>query len=69
MSRFRPLTIGACLTLAAALLPAQAVKYGPAPGQRAAEFSLPDQDGRSRTMRSVMGPKGLMLVFYRSADW
>jgi len=69
MPRFRPLFFGACLAVAAALLPAQAVKYGPAPGQRAADFSLPAQDGRTQTLRSVMGPKGLMLVFYRSADW
>jgi len=69
MPRYRPLLIGACLTVAAALAPAQAVKYGPAPGQPAADFSLPDQDGRTETLHSVMGSKGLMLVFYRSADW
>jgi hypothetical protein len=33
------------------------------------DFTLPDQHGRSRTLASLMGPKGLMLVFYRSADW
>ena len=69
MPRYRPLAFGACLALAAALLPAQAVKYGPEPGQPAADFALPDQDGRTQTLRSLMGPKGLMLVFYRSADW
>jgi len=69
MVLLRPFTFGACLALAAALAPAQPVSYGPAPGQRAAEFSLPDQDGHSQSLRSLMGPKGLMLVFYRSADW
>jgi hypothetical protein len=68
MPRFRP-PFGAALALAAALLPAQTVKYGPAPGVRGPDFSLPDQDGRTQTLHSVMGPKGLMLVFYRSADW
>jgi hypothetical protein len=33
------------------------------------DFSLVDQQGRTRTLQSVMGPKGAMIVFYRSADW
>jgi hypothetical protein len=32
-------------------------------------FALQDQSGQTRTIESLMGPKGLMLVFYRSADW
>ncbi len=32
-------------------------------------FELPDQDGKSHTLQSLMGPKGVVLVFYRSADW
>jgi hypothetical protein len=35
----------------------------------APEFSLPDQFGQRRTMESLMGPQGLVLVFFRSADW
>ena len=63
-------TFGAASFLfAATLMLAQAPKYGPSPGQQAASFSLPDQDGRTRTLQSLMGPKGLMLVFFRSADW
>ena len=42
---------------------------GPQVGQRAIEFSLPDQTGRVRTLKSATGPKGMMLVFFRSADW
>jgi peroxiredoxin len=38
-------------------------------GTRVPDFSLLDQKGQSRTLSSLMGPKGLMLVFYRSADW
>ena len=38
-------------------------------GQRAIEFRLPDQQGREQTLASVAGPKGTMLVFFRSADW
>jgi len=33
------------------------------------DFTLADQHGRKRTLQSVMGPKGAMIVFYRSADW
>ncbi len=44
-------------------------KLGPQVGSTVPTFSLIDQDGRTRTLRSLMGPKGLMLVFSRSADW
>ena len=42
---------------------------GPQVGSRVPDFSLLDQKGQSRTLASLMGPKGLMLVFFRSADW
>jgi peroxiredoxin len=38
-------------------------------GERVPEFSLKDQSGTTRTLQSIMGPKGAMLVFVRSADW
>jgi hypothetical protein len=44
-------------------------KLGPQVGTRVPDFTLLDQKGRSRTLASLMGPKGLMLVFFRSADW
>jgi peroxiredoxin len=44
-------------------------KLGPQIGTRVPDFTLLDQKGQSRTLASLMGPKGLMLVFYRSADW
>ena len=44
-------------------------KLGPQVGERVPAFSLPDQTGRARTLDSIMGPKGTMLVFIRSADW
>ena len=46
-----------------------AAQIGPAPGAAAPEFSLLDQFGQRRTMESLMGPDGLVLVFFRSADW
>jgi hypothetical protein len=30
---------------------------------------LRDQNGVSHTLASMLGPKGAILVFYRSADW
>ena len=44
-------------------------KLGPQVGQRVPGFSLKDQSGNVQTLQSVMGPKGAMLVFFRSADW
>ena len=44
-------------------------KLGPQPGDRVPDFSLKDQNGQTQTIQSIMGPKGAMLVFLRSADW
>src|SRR5688572_17444501 len=44
-------------------------KLGPQVGQRVPDFTLPDQEGRARSLQSIMGPRGAMLVFVRSADW
>jgi hypothetical protein len=44
-------------------------KLGPQLRDRVPDFSLPDQSGKTQTLRSIMGPRGAMLVFLRSADW
>ena len=44
-------------------------KLGPQVGERVPDFNLKDQNGKSWTLQSIMGRKGAMLVFYRSADW
>jgi PQQ-dependent dehydrogenase (s-GDH family) len=44
-------------------------KLGPQVGERVPDFALNDQHGQPRTLTSLTGPKGLVLVFYRSADW
>ncbi len=44
-------------------------KLGPQVGDRVPDFSLKDQNGKDWTLQSIMGPKGAMLVFIRSADW
>ena len=42
---------------------------GPQVGQQVPDFRLTDQSGKIWTRDSIMGPKGAMLVFFRSADW
>ena len=44
-------------------------KLGPRVGAAVPAFNLPDQTGQRRTLHSVMGPNGVVLVFFRSADW
>jgi hypothetical protein len=44
-------------------------RLGPQVGDWVPDFSLRDQNGRTQTLQSIMGAKGAMLVFVRSADW
>ena len=46
-----------------------AALLGPPVGAQAPDFSLLDQSGHRRNLESLMGPQGLVLVFFRSADW
>ncbi len=46
-----------------------AIPTGPEVGSPLPAFRLQDQDGKWQSLQSVMGPKGAMIVFYRSADW
>jgi hypothetical protein len=43
--------------------------YGPAVGSKLPGFELKDQDGKEHTLASLLGPKGAVIVFFRSADW
>ena len=45
------------------------LKTGPKIGEKVPDFTLPDQNGQQRSLRELMGPKGLLLIFSRSADW
>ena len=38
-------------------------------GQKAPAFSALDQFAREETLASLLGPKGTVLLFFRSADW
>jgi hypothetical protein len=42
---------------------------GLAVGQKAPAFSAPDQFGAQQTLDTLKGPKGTILLFFRSADW
>lgn len=44
-------------------------KIGPQVGATVPPVAGVDQTGTPRTLSSVSGPKGAMLVFFRSADW
>lgn len=44
-------------------------KLGPQVGGKAIDVQLVDQFGRPQTLKSIAGPNGTMLVFFRSADW
>jgi hypothetical protein len=47
----------------------QAIKTGPEAGSTLPAFEAPDQNGRLQNLQTILGPKGALLVFYRSADW
>jgi hypothetical protein len=66
------LVFAMCAVVSAAGAPTQQVDVntlGPQAGQKALDFSLPGHDGKIYTLASAAGPKGTMLVFFRSADW
>ena len=66
-----------CVVLGSAVIHAQTPpreridvsRLGPRVGERVPDFSLKDQYGKTQTLQSIMGPRGAMLVFQRSADW
>lgn len=44
-------------------------RFGPQVGEAVPDFELVDQTGRARTLASILGPNGALLVFSRSAVW
>lgn len=42
---------------------------GPPIGEQIPTFTALDQYGRAQTLSTLVGPKGLLLLFVRSADW
>jgi peroxiredoxin len=66
-SWYLPLVVLAVL-LASANAPAQTVG-GLKAGAKAPSFALKDAQGTEQTLSTLTGPKGLLLLFFRSADW
>ncbi len=46
-----------------------AIQSGPEVGSPMPAFEAPDQNGKVQSLKSLLGPKGAVIVFYRSADW
>jgi cytochrome oxidase Cu insertion factor (SCO1/SenC/PrrC family) len=56
--------------LLSALLPLGAEEMpGVKPGTAAPDFHLRDQFGKIHTLESLKGENGVVLLFFRSADW
>ena len=64
-------TLGLATTLIAATASAASGSPapGPEPGTLAPAFEAVDQEGISRDFQSLTGENGLLLLFFRSADW
>ncbi len=60
---------GATLEATQGRTPIEVAALGPQVGELVPDFSLPDQNGRGRTLESIAGRNGAMLLFHRSADW
>ncbi len=45
------------------------MEFGLAIGTKIPEFQACDQHGTLRTFHSLRGPRGLVMIFVRSADW
>ncbi len=63
------LTLSCGAAPAVAQTPVAVQALGPQPGAAVPDFAASDQNGRRHTLQSLLGPKGAMLVFSRSADW
>ena len=61
--------VSAAAVLLLAEICANGREYGPAVGTRLVSFELPDQEGQLHSLKSLLGPKGAVILFYRSADW
>lgn len=65
--------VAGCLAGWQALAVAQDGRSGPTVGPQIGsvvpEFAGTDQFGRTQTVQGVLGAKGAMIVFFRSADW
>ena len=60
--------VGLAIALCAGIV--GAAEPGPQPGSKFPhELAAPDQSGQRQTLASLMGEKGVAILFVRSADW
>lgn len=45
------------------------IEVGVKVGEKAPELSVVDAQGKPQTLASLTGEQGLVVVFFRSADW
>lgn len=50
-------------------VPAPGIAAGPEVGESIPAFEAIDQSGTARDFASLTGEQGLLLLFFRSADW
>ena len=65
----RAAAVTAALAMAGTAAIAAADIPGPAVGEGVPEFEAVDQTGATRDFSSLAGERGLVLLFFRSADW
>ena len=60
---------GAFSNSAGPLFPPVEIHTGPETGQTIPPFDASDKNGRKQTFETIRGPRGALIVFFRSADW
>ena len=67
----RALILGFCLVLGVSTTLGQSKPFniGVEVGKTIPSFKLTDQTGKAQGFNSVKGSKGVVLLFFRSADW
>src|SRR5690242_9048334 len=67
---FRSIAVALAFGCVSFTLSAHAQELGPRIGTKIPDIGTPsDQTGKQRSLSSLMGEKGLVLFFFRSADW
>ena len=69
MSAFMQRMVVGLILLVTTLSPGLQGMPGVLTGKSAPSFRARDQFGKEQTLSSLMGPNGVVLLFFRSADW
>jgi len=66
---YRTITVTTLVLLCVATMALGDDSPGPDVGEVVPEFRLPDQYGELRALSDLVGENGLILLFFRTADW